>query len=300
MSDARQSVVRDTALDVLRPLAELLLGARMGVGDFVAWAKLAYVQAAVEQARKAGERKRPNVSRIAVETGLTRGEVAAMLRQRQGKPPPFRRGRARAERVLSGWWHDPEFQGVDGKPVPLMMRGSLPSMVTLVERYSGTRRAAPVVEELLRAQAVCRLDDGRYQAVKKTCVNIPWDKQSLAELGLQLGQHFDALLHNLRNPDEPCFARFVQSGEIDPLHARVLLRDLKTDAEIFLESAGDRLAQQLYAAKGYTRSNKARQFTVAIQVLEHSAGAARTKVRRPRVERGIGKGSRSPSGVGAT
>ena len=268
MSEARKAAVRKSAVQVLMPLAQLLLGARMGVGDFVALAKLAFVQAALAQARKAGETSRPNVSRIAVETGLTRAEVAAIVKQKKGGAPPFRRGRARAERVLSGWWQDPEFQGADAKPILLRMRGPLPSLVTLVQRYSGSLRAQPIVEELLRAGAVRRLEDGHYQAVRETCTNIQWDPESLAQLGLQLRQHFEALLDNLTHPqDERQFARFFESPPIDAHQSRVLLRDLKADGALFLESASDRLSRRLYAAKG--RGTKAaRRFSVAVQVLE--------------------------------
>src|SRR5690349_20627394 len=112
--------VSEAALQVILPLVELLLGVRMGVGEFVAIAKLAYVQTALAGARREGEHQRPNISRIAVETGLTRAEVAQLLR-RKVKPLPFRRGRARADRVLAGWWNDSEFQDEFGKPAALRL-----------------------------------------------------------------------------------------------------------------------------------------------------------------------------------
>ena len=79
MSDALKLAVRRALMRLLGPLVRLLLDAGMGVGDFVSLLKVAYVRAAVQQGRSVAGSVRPNVSRIAVVTGLTRVEVTAIL-----------------------------------------------------------------------------------------------------------------------------------------------------------------------------------------------------------------------------
>jgi len=68
----------------------------LGVGQLTEAAKLAYVLAAIDEVIPAG--RRPNVSQLSVVTGLTRKEIAAMLRDfavaaeqldRVGDPPPL-------------------------------------------------------------------------------------------------------------------------------------------------------------------------------------------------------------------
>lgn len=282
MSERRRTAVRESAIQVLVPLATLLLSARMGYGDMVALAKAAFVRAALKNAGSAGHAS-PSVSRIAVETGLTRGEVGKILGQRGGKVPRPVMGRARAERVLSGWLNDPEFEDKEGKPAALRMRGPLPSLVTLVQRYSGTARAQPIVEELLRSGAVKRLRDGRFRVIRTTCTNIAWSEDNIAGLGRELRLHFEALLHNLRMPDlEPEFAGFIESGLIDPLQARVLLRDLKVDGQLLLDNALDRLNQEQRRAKEGLDENAARRFFVGLQILERPARTAAVSPRKHR------------------
>lgn len=266
MSGNRKVAVSDAAVEVMVPLAKLMLGASMGVGDVVSLLKVAYVRAAVENMRSS-RRGKPNVSRIAVETGMYRAEVSAILKQKARSPLPFRRGRARAERVLAGWFSDPEFLNDDGKPVALRMQGSAPSFEVLVERY-GASNPQPILKELIRTGAV-RERNETYQAVRSTCTQILWDKESIDEVGLQLQTHFEALLQNLDKPeDEPQFVRFFQSGPIDEMQARVLLRDLKGDGQLFMENATDRLSHKRYAANSANAEGSARQFSIGLQVVE--------------------------------
>ncbi|MBV9726928.1 MAG: hypothetical protein JO299_17345, partial [Gammaproteobacteria bacterium] len=80
MTDSLKSAIRAAVLRLLDPLIKWLLEAGIGVADFLPLVKIAYVRAASERGRASGaEPARPNVSRIAVVTGLTRGEVAGIL-----------------------------------------------------------------------------------------------------------------------------------------------------------------------------------------------------------------------------
>ena len=275
MSDTRKGAVADSTVEVLRPLARMHLSARQGFGDFVALAKLAFVQEAVDHIRASGET--PTDSRIAVETGLYRAEVRAIRQQRRNAPLPFRRGRARAERVLSGWWNDPKFQDRDGRPLPLKLRGEAPSFSSLVECYESSR-PQPIMEELLRAKAVRKGADGTFQAIRRTCVDIKWAPEKLGDLALQARTLLAALLENLNDSErEPQLTRFFQSGPIDPLQARILSRDLRADGLHFLESASDRLSRKLYAAHASSQQGPPRQFSVAVQVIETPAEGGELK-----------------------
>ena len=98
---------------MLEPLVRLLLTVGIGVGDFLALVKVAYVRVAREQGRETRGELRPSASRIAIVTGLTRAEVAGILAADTDEWRTSERGRQRAERVLAGWWNDPDFQTSD-------------------------------------------------------------------------------------------------------------------------------------------------------------------------------------------
>src|SRR5580698_2283687 len=120
MTESLKRAVHQAMLRRLVPLASLLLELGIGIGELLSVAKVAYVRAARNQARDAtGGMLRPNATRIAVVTGLTRKDVASILAACDDEPAVSRRGRQRAERVLSGWWNDPEFQDEFGRPAVL-------------------------------------------------------------------------------------------------------------------------------------------------------------------------------------
>jgi hypothetical protein len=120
-------------------------------------------EAAVTEAKT---RKKPNVSRIALLTGLDRKEVARVLGQ------PLRtqfRPEARShpgDRVLQGWYSDRTFAG-KGRPLALSIKASqskLASFWSLATRYAPGVYPGLLLRELLRVGAVEALRDGRVRA----------------------------------------------------------------------------------------------------------------------------------------
>src|SRR5579885_2217197 len=146
-----KAAARGAVLKILEPLAQLLLEVGLGVGDLHALSKLAYVEAASRRQAARANGARPNVSRIAATTGLTRQEVASILARPPGALPPVRRGRARAENVLSGWHNDPEFTDRAGLPLLLPRKGPKRSFAALVARYGTAVKPASILRELVRA-----------------------------------------------------------------------------------------------------------------------------------------------------
>ena len=237
MSESLKSAILAMLARVLDPLVKLLIEAGIGVGEFVTVVKTAYVRAAREAGRQAGEVKRPNASRIAVVTGLTRLEVAAILAAGEGGPDAPDRGRQRAERVLAGWWNDWDFHDKNGQPAVLPVKGAHRSFEALVRLYSGERwRTATILDELLRVKAVHQLPDGRLKAVSRTYATVRWDPAGFEAIGDQLAEHCETLLHNLKDPSHPLFAARVVNTRIDPKWLPILMRDLRDSAQVFIDS----------------------------------------------------------------
>lgn len=254
MSQTLKSAILSMLARVLDPLVKILLEAGIGVGEFVTVVKTAYVRAARETGRQAGgEMKRPNASRIAVVTGLTRLEVAAILAAGEGGPVTPDRGRQRAERVLAGWWNDFDFHDKTGQPALLPVKGARRSFEALVRLYSGERwRTATILDELLRVKAVQQLPDGRLKAVSRTYATVRWDPSGFQAIGDQLAEHCETLLHNLKDPSHPFFVGRVLNTRVDPRWLPILMRDLRDSAEVFIQSQ-DRTLNHI----GHTLSGEA-------------------------------------------
>src|SRR5579872_6366365 len=295
MSEPLKSAVRSAVLRLLDPLVKWLLEAGMGVGDFVALVKIAYIRAATEQGRAAGEFKGPNVSRISVVTGLTRLEVANILAA--GARDPIPRGwRQRAERVLSGWWNDSAFQDEDGRPARLPIRGSKRSFAALVERYSGEGwRVATILEELLRVNAVRRLADGRVEALSRFYATVRWDPDGITEFGEQLSEHCATLVHNLKFPARARFVRRVLNARLDPRYVPMLVRDLEQQAEAFADSTDDALNDPKQTITG--RNRETASLGIALYVFETDSAESRDQLdetaKEPPRSRGGARGPRN-------
>ncbi len=236
---------------MLVPLASLLLELGFGIGEFLSVAKMAYVRAARSQGRDgSGAMLRPNATRIAVVTGLTRKDVASILAAGDDEPVVSQRGRHRAERVLWGWWNDRDFLDEFGRPAVLRQQGAGKSFAALCERYSGDPRFSAILEELIRVQAVKQSPDGRVAALSRTYATVRWDPEGVLELGEELGEHCQTLLHNLKNPTRPRIARRIFNARLDPRYAPMLIRDLEQQLTTFAESVDDVVNATQYTVPG--------------------------------------------------
>jgi hypothetical protein len=249
MSDSLKGAVRAAVLRLLEPLMKLLLDAGLGVGDFIGLAKVAYVRAASQRGRVGDkEVQRPTASQIAVVTGMTRVEVAAILATGEAVSRTTEHNRQRAERVLSGWWTDPAFLTPEGEPATLRLRGPRRSFEALCRRYSGDHRAAPILQELSRVRAIRRLPDGRVQALSRTYATVRWDPEGIAAVGEQLAEHCATLVANLEQPNRPRLARQVVNARLSPRYAPVLIRDIESSLLVQSDALHDNLNDPLHAA----------------------------------------------------
>ncbi len=235
MSETLKVTVARAVLRLLNPLVRLLLEAGIGIGEFHQLAKMAYARAA----RDASEEARPNFSRIAVLTGIPRGEVAEILRRSEEHPPEPERGAQRAERVLHGWWKDTDFCDRDGEPLKLPLRGTRRSFAALVKRYAGDPRVVTLLKELLRVKAVRRLPNGELEVLSRTFVTARWDDTGIEIVGERVRDLLDTLVHNLKHPSRPRYARFVVNAQVDPRYVPLLLRDVTQQAEVLADSFQD-------------------------------------------------------------
>ncbi|MBS1994660.1 MAG: hypothetical protein JSS86_00060 [Cyanobacteria bacterium SZAS LIN-2] len=264
MIDPLKNAVLAAVRRIARPLARLLLDAGVGVGEFNAIMKIAFVRAAQD----ASDSPRTSASRIASLTGLTRREVAALLQAPEDKAPDIEHGRPRIQRVITGWWTDPDFQDAVGSPALLPLRGPKKSFANLVARYSGDPRVQTTIDELLRARAVRETKDGRFEVLTRTFSPSKLDAEGMTRVGEQIRDHLETLVYNLRHPSMPRFHRVIENSQLDPRYVPVLVRDISSQADSLADSVDDALNNPAATVKPGNQVQDAARLGVAIYIFE--------------------------------
>lgn len=136
----------------LVPICGAMLRHAYGAGDLIALIKRAYLKAAIDQGLP---HRRLNISRLAVTTGMTRKEVAALLGE-LSNPTKARvsRSEQRAMRVIRGWQSDSRFLLGTGRPKRLPLRGEGATFESVVADYAGDVTTVSVLRELMNLGAV--------------------------------------------------------------------------------------------------------------------------------------------------
>lgn len=212
---SRNAKVLDAVEAVFEPLARLLVA--HGVGSPEAESLLRAVCVHEAANKETGHRKRPNVSRVALVTGVDRAEVARILK---GPPrvDPELDTRRHVNRVLGGWYGDREF--VDGKgPMLLPIKAREHTRATfwsLVRRYAPGVYPGLILRELLRVRAVAKLDDGRVQVRMRWYRVGECSDKSLREMGSRLRDLMRTMVNNETEIHPPHVCRAVETIDIDP------------------------------------------------------------------------------------
>jgi hypothetical protein len=286
MSDTFKTAIKLAVLRMLEPLAQILIEAGIGFGDFNTLAKQAYVRAA----RKADGSSSMNYSRITVLTGLTRKDVTKIAKALDATRKPDHplqalerdTGATRAERVLRGWWTDPEFKDERGSPAPLPLRGRKKSFAALVLRYAGGPGEFAVLQELLRAKAVRELPDQQIEVISRTFATVHWDESGVQTVGERVRDLLQTLHHNLHHPHRPRYVRFVVNSAVDPKYVPLLLRNLTDQAESFADGFHEALTDTQRTIRPGSKSKEAHRLGVGLFVIDESTVVEPTdKSRKP-------------------
>lgn len=166
---------------MLKPLVRLLIAQGVTHAEFAETAKEVYVETALRDFEVAGK---INKSRVAILTGLTRKEVKNVV-DRALESGQQERTYSRPERVLTGWYSDPNYTGPYGIPLELVYEApeaSDPSFANLVRAYSGDMAPRQMLTELLRSGSVIEID-GRYKAVRRNYVHEKLSPKLIRRLG---------------------------------------------------------------------------------------------------------------------
>ena len=172
---------------MLKPLVKLFISQGVTHAEFAEAAKEIYVEIAL---RDFETDERINKSRVAILTGLTRKEVKNVI-DRALESGQQDKMFSRPERVLAGWYSDPNYTGPYGIPLELpyeTSEGDQQSFVGLVKTYSGDMAPRQMLNELLRSGSVVEIDK-RYKAVSRLYEPTALSPELIERLG-EIGQRF--------------------------------------------------------------------------------------------------------------
>jgi hypothetical protein len=238
-------VALEATVRVLSPIVPLLLELGVGVGDVETLIKKLFVTAADAAIRSppGASRNAPSkshkgrVTTIAVRTGLTRAMVGRLLETGEDRDENNLYGRPRAERVISGWLHDPEFRDErTGRPALLPMAGEKKSFTSLVKRHAGDPRVRTIREELKRVKAIRRRSDGRWELIRETYAPSGLDAAAISLLGEHAEDYIRCLVHNVLHPGLAHFTKHVLNVRVDPDEVGKLLRFAALQADATMET----------------------------------------------------------------
>lgn len=226
---------------VFEPLARLLI--EHGVSSPEAESLLRAV--CVHQAAKAeaGRRKRPNVSRIALVTGVDRGEVARILEGPPGAGPAVENRRNRANRVLAAWHSDPNFLDTEGPLVLPIKHGdrTRASFWTLVNRHAPGVYPGLILSELCRVGAAEKVSDDRVRVRMRQYKAKEFSDRRLSEMGLRARDLLLTMLTNATDAKWPRICRVVETLSIDSRFLPLIRKMLADRSEALLSGVREEL-----------------------------------------------------------
>lgn len=237
------STLFSAALRILTPLVRILLRNGVAYGTFSALVKKAYVKVATEDFTIDGRKQ--TVSRVSVLTGLHRKEVTRIQKDMaEGDDSTLKEKHNRAARVISGWQLDREFQGSNGAPLPLPIKGRGATFETLVRRFSGNMPVRAVLDELERVGAVAK-DDQRVRLLTPGYLPEGDEQMKLHILGTDVSALIGTIEHNLQAEKGQAHLQRKVSYDNLPQEALPKFRDVSANmAQDLLNELDRYLAKQ--------------------------------------------------------
>jgi hypothetical protein len=152
---------------LMTPLIRILLRSGITFQEFAGVLKDVYVTVCAREMALPG--RRVTLSRVAIATGLTRREVAKIVRNEGKTQWGVGSNAGLAASILEAWHTDPAFLAPYGYPRDLKIDGTdeVPTFQDLVRRFSSDVPHEILVGELVRVGAARLLEGSQYLRVQK-------------------------------------------------------------------------------------------------------------------------------------
>jgi Family of unknown function (DUF6502) len=219
---------------MLVPIVRVLLRGGLAAADFATAARLAYARAAALESRSGS--RRPNVSRIAATTGLTRREIGHLLRNSDTKaentsPSSYAQP---LMRVVQGWKQDKQFMSKKG-PKPLRISGKRSSFQQLVKSYGGDVTVVAVLHELERLGCIRRIGKDHVRLIRSKVALSGYEPIALTRYGLNLADFARSLGSDQSSPENRSYFNTRESKNIPAELIPLFIKTFSERADILLD-----------------------------------------------------------------
>ena len=226
---------------VFAPLARLLVehGVSSPESESLLRAVCVHQAAKAESARG----KKPNISRIALVTGVDRGDVARILESPPGVAPAVDRRRHRVNRVLTGWYSDRRFLD-SGRPLTLPIKAGMrknPTFWSLASLYAPGVYPGLILSELCRVGAAEKLEGGRVRVRMRRYQAKEFSPEILDEMGPRVRDLLQTMLSNATRSRAPLVCQMVQATNVDERFAPIIRKTLADRSQAMLTGVQEEL-----------------------------------------------------------
>ena len=249
----RESALIHATQRVLRPIVRQLLRHGVTYGAFTQLAKRVYHQVAAEEF-SLPDRKQSD-SRVALITGLSRRDVAALRESQERDPIPALDPNV-ATRLIDRWTTDARYLTDTGAPRQLSLeskRARGPSFTQLVKEVGGDIPPRALLDELIRVNCVELQATRTVRLLKRSYIPAGDSPERLEMMGEDISEFATVIAHNLESPPHDTFLQqkvvYDNIGEQGLAQLRAELRRL---GEAFL-----RRVNKIVAASDRDRNPKA-------------------------------------------
>jgi len=202
-NNKKQKILFEAVFKLLKPLVRLLLRNNIPYAAFADIAKRAYVEIADKDFKMPGRKQ--SDSRIATITGLTRKDVARLMKLDFASSNPDVSQYHRAARVVFGWVHDETYNDSQGNTLDLPLESAQGAgFSTLVKQYSGDMPARAILDELIRVGVVAKVDD-KYRLLERAFLPSSSELEKLGILGLDVSGLLQTIDRNIYEKELPGF-----------------------------------------------------------------------------------------------
>lgn len=174
---------------LLQILARVLIQRGMTAYEAMEICRWSFVKAAIDRSFALPGKRHVSKTRAAILTGLSRREVDRLIYLRAPTQARVRAVYHRGHRILKAWHELPGYQGKDGAPLVIPVRGPAPSFESLVRECCRDITVRAMLDDLAMRGCVLLLDDGRVQVLQREHRELPlaaehaqWTRQALESL----------------------------------------------------------------------------------------------------------------------
>lgn len=239
----REPALLHAAQRVLRPIVRQLLRHGVTFSTFSQLAKRVYFQVASEEFALP-DRKQSD-SRVALMTGLTRRDVAALRASNDRDPLPDLDPNL-ATRLINLWTTDARYLGENGAPKPLPLeskRGGGPSLAQLVREMGGDIPPRALLDELVRVNCVEVQATRTVRLLQRAYIPAGDSPERIEMMGEDVSEFAEIIAHNLEAPPHDAYLQqkvvYDNIGEDGVAPLRAELRKL---GEAFLRRVNKLIA----------------------------------------------------------